>query len=297
MTASGRPAAGALVGLLAGAVAIGFAPIFVRLSEAGPSATAFWRIAFALPVLWVWAKREGAPPVEPPTSSWRGILLAGFFFAGDLALWHWSIRLTSVANATLFANFAVIFVVAFSRIFQRELIPPRFYVALLIALGGTALLVSANVRFGPQTLLGDALGIATAVFYAGYLVTVKKLRASLSTARIMAGSAVVSAPMLALIALLSGEQFAPASTRGWLLVIALALLSHAAGQSLIAYALAHLRASFSSLALLLQPVVAGFAAWALLDERLTAWQLAGGFAVLCGVALARPAEKAVSAER
>jgi len=272
-------------------VAIGFGPIFVRLSEAGPSATAFWRLALAFPALWLWAKWEPSPKGGAPAGQQRWIFLAGFFFAGDLALWHWSIQLTSVANATLFANFAVIFVVAFSRLFQGEVIAPRFYLALLIALGGTVLLVGGNVRLGTQTLLGDALGIGAALFYAGYLLTVKRLRASYSTARIMTGSAAVSAPLLAIVAVASRETLLPVSNSGWLMVLALALLSHAAGQSLIAFALAHVRTSFSSLALLLQPVVAGFAAWVLLAEQLMAWQLAGGFAVLCGVALARPREQ------
>lgn len=38
------------------------------------------------------------------------LIAAGLFFAGDLAVWHWSIMLTSVTNATLLANWAPIFV-------------------------------------------------------------------------------------------------------------------------------------------------------------------------------------------
>ena len=48
---------------------------------------------------------------------------------------------------------------------------------------------------------------------------------------------------------------------GWTILLGLALISHAAGQGLIAYALAHLPATFSSVGLLLQPVVAAFFAW------------------------------------
>ena len=43
----------AFVALLTGAVGIAFAPIFVRLSEVGPGATAFYRLLLALPVLWL----------------------------------------------------------------------------------------------------------------------------------------------------------------------------------------------------------------------------------------------------
>ena len=41
----------ALFALCAGALSIGSSGIFVRLSETGPTATAFWRGAFALPFL------------------------------------------------------------------------------------------------------------------------------------------------------------------------------------------------------------------------------------------------------
>ncbi len=40
--------------LLAGGVCIAFAPIFVRLSDTGPVASAFWRTALAVPFLWIW---------------------------------------------------------------------------------------------------------------------------------------------------------------------------------------------------------------------------------------------------
>ena len=53
----------ALLALFAGALAIGSSGIFVRLSETGPTATAFWRGAFALPLLavWAWLERRREP--------------------------------------------------------------------------------------------------------------------------------------------------------------------------------------------------------------------------------------------
>src|SRR5580692_11514216 len=98
----------ALIALFAGALAIGSSGIFVRLSETGPTATAFWRGALALPLLAVWAaleRRAGAaqPAAVSVARSWREPLFfwAGVFFAGDLALWHASLLLTSVAASTL----------------------------------------------------------------------------------------------------------------------------------------------------------------------------------------------------
>ncbi len=85
----------AFTALVAGAVAIAFAPIFVRLSELGPTATAFYRLALALPLLWLWVGRERRVKREQRRPSSRRdafqLALAGLFFAADLAVWHWSI--------------------------------------------------------------------------------------------------------------------------------------------------------------------------------------------------------------
>jgi len=111
--------------------------------------------------------------------------LAGAFFAGDLAVWHWSIRLTTVANATLFANAAPIFVALAAWGLLGETFGRRVIIGLVVAIVGTALVVGASFG-GHGSVLGDALGLLTAVFYAGYLICVKMLRRSVGTLDIMA---------------------------------------------------------------------------------------------------------------
>jgi drug/metabolite transporter (DMT)-like permease len=69
-------------------------------------------------------------------------------------------------------------------------------------------------------------------------------------------------------------------------VVALALVSHLAGQSLIAFALGYLPASFSSVTLLLQPLLAALLAWVVLKERLTLAQWIGGAVILSGIFVA-----------
>ena len=61
-------AASALTALVAGAVALGFSAIFVRLAAAegiGPFASAFWRVALSLPVLYGWMRLEEARDSRP----------------------------------------------------------------------------------------------------------------------------------------------------------------------------------------------------------------------------------------
>lgn len=300
-TAAGPSAADArqrvaLAALLAGAVAIAFAPIFVRLSELGPSATAFWRVAFAAPALMLWLtveRRRLGPAARRPATSrdWWLLALAGFTFAGDLAVWHWSIRLTSVANSTLFANFAPIFVTPAAFLLFGERIRPAFVLGGLLAIAGAVLLMGNSVSLSVDNILGDALGIVTAAFYAAYMLVVSRLRLVFSTATIMAWSAVVTGILLVPVAVLSGESLVATSLYGWTILLGLALVSHAGGQSLIAYAFAYLPASFSSVALLLQPAVAAVLAWLLFSEALGPLQALGGVVILAGLVIARRASQ------
>lgn len=268
---------------------LGLSPIFVRLADVGPVASAFWRVALAVPFLWAWVlMKEG---VQRPASSSFGVaLLAGVFFAADLAVWHWSIVYTSVANSTLLANFAPIFVTFGGWLLFRQRVSAGFVVAMLTALAGAWLLIGPSVALGGTRLLGDLLGLLTAVFYASYMLSIKRARQGVSTAFLMAVSTSITVAALLPIALLSPQPMLPTSARGWGVLLALALISQVLAQSLIAYAFAHLSAALSSVAVLTQPVVAAVIAWMLFNEALSGPQLVGAMLVLAGIVAARRAE-------
>jgi len=283
----------AVAALLAGAVAIASSALFVKVSEAGPVATGFWRVALALPFLWAWAFVEQRGTLADAFAQNRRLMVAaGLFFAGDLAVWHWSIVLTTVANATLLANLAPIFVtLAAWLLFGRR--PSLLFIAgLAAALAGTATLLGGDFRLGGSAVLGDFLGVVTAMFYAAYQLAVTRLRARVATSSLMAWSGIIMAAALLPVALASGEEILPLTATGWLKLIGLALIAQVAGQSLIAYAMAHLPPTFSSVGLLLQPVMAAVFAWILLGEALGAYEIAGGVVVLAGILIAHQSEVA-----
>lgn len=282
--------------LIAGAVGIAFAPILVRLSEVGPIPTAFYRLALAVPVLMLMARPPGpgwraeAPPV--PRSDWPVFVLSGFFFAADLAAWHWSIKLTSVANATLLANVAPIFVTLASWLIFKEKATGPFFAGLVMSVSGVMALVGGGAAIAAGNFAGDALGLFTAMMYAGYLMSIGVLRRSHSTARIMTVSSAISALMLLPLSLVSGETLFAVTLTGWLVLVALAVICQAGGQNLIAYALRHVPVAFSSVALLVQPVVAAGLAWYLFAEHLGPLQISGAVLVLAGIVVCRRASRA-----
>jgi drug/metabolite transporter (DMT)-like permease len=297
----------ALAALMLGAIGIGSAGIFVRLSETGPIATAFWRGALALPLLGLWAlidARRGKVDGSDTARSRRydvRLLWAGLFFAGDLALWHWSLLETSVAASTLEANLAPIAVTLIAWVVWRERPSRGFLAALACAVAGVTLIMSPELGrqataatsaiprgIAGHRSLGDLLGLATAWFYAGYLIVIARLRASRSAGNVMFWATLVFTVLLLPLALT--ERFLPHSLTGWSYLIGLALVAQFFGQGLIVYALAHLPATFGSVGLYVQPIAAAVYAWLLLGERLTLAQIAGAVVVLGAIALARRAQ-------
>ncbi|AUX77338.1 DMT superfamily inner membrane transporter protein [Sinorhizobium fredii] len=280
----------AMAALLMGGVAIAGSPIFVRLSEVGPMATAFWRVALALiPLLaWSWlAKDTGADRRPERLSDYALLVLPGVFLAIDLGAWHLSLTMTSVANATLLANLAPVFVTLASWALFRSPVSRIFLAGLVTAVAGVVVLKGGPGALGGGDLIGDGIAIVAAMFYAGYILAVGQLRSRFGTNRIMiwstASAAVCTLPM----AVLAEPALLPPTGFGWAILFGLAFVSHAGGQVAITYALAFLAPAFSSLTLLVQPVVAAVLAWVLLSEPVGVMQATGGAIVLIGILIAR----------
>jgi drug/metabolite transporter (DMT)-like permease len=282
----------AFFALLLGGVAIGFAGIFMRLSDVNPIASAFWRMALAAPVLWAWAfaVRRQDMAAGKRTDFTKALALAGIYFAADMGIWHLSLHYTTVANATLLSNFAPIFIALWMWIAYRTRFARIFIVGMVFALVGAVMLVGPNAGGSTNAgdkLLGDGLGLASAVFYAAYQLVIKDARNDYSTARLMAWSTTVTGIALLPFALMSPGHFVPAELAGWLPLIALALVAQIGGQTVIAYAFAHLPANLSSVSLLIQPLTAAIAAWLIFQEAIGPIQMLGGALLLLGIYLSK----------
>lgn len=289
--AAAEPAgqAGAFVALVAGAIAMGISPVFVRLAEVGPFASAFWRVLLALPVLYAWMRIEEARLPAAPRRMTRATLLAGLAFAGDLFFWHLSIVNTTVANATFFATTAPVFVVLMTVVALRRAVAGSVYAGLALCLAGGAALIGQSLDIDPARIRGDVFGIVTAFFFALYFLAVSRAREEGSgAAGVTFRATLVTAAVLAVVALALEDRILPLSLKGAAALVAMALVSHAGGQGLLAVALGRLPTVFSSLVIFLEAVAAAIFGWVLLGEALTPIQAAGGALILAGLWVARP---------
>lgn len=270
---------------------MGISPIFVRNANAdvGPFASAFWRVALSLPILYAWVRIEerGSRAVARRWFS-PATILAGVAFSGDLFFWHLSILKTTVANATFFATSAPIFVVLTAWLILCLRVERLTLVGLGLCLAGGASLIGQSLEVDPARIRGDVYGIVTAFFFGLYFLAVERARDEGGAARVTFALTIVTTLVLLIIALLLDDRILPATPKGVLALVAMAWISHAGGQGLLSVALGRLPAVFSSLVIFLEAIAGAGFGWLILGERVTPIQGLGGALILLGIWVARP---------
>lgn len=268
--------------LLGGAVAIGFAPIGLRLSEFGPQATGFWRFLFALPMIAGVIYANGGKLGRPSMMA----LVAGTFFGLDIAFWHASLVMTSVANATFLVNLgnAAVGLVAWAVLKERP--TNAWFLAMLVALLGAFFLSQGSSMASPGALAGDVLALIAAVMVGLYLFFAKLARRTETAMQVLFWSTAATLAVSAIASGVRNEALTPPDPSWFIWPLALAVVAHVIGQGLIVAGVGRTPAALAGILLLIQPVTGAMIAWPLFQEALTSVQLAGCALVLCGVWLA-----------
>jgi drug/metabolite transporter (DMT)-like permease len=280
-----------ILALLGAALAMSISPSLVRFADVGPLSSAFWRVFLAVPVLWMWMRAEESQPglSKGKSKSWSlPILLTGLFFAGDLLLWHLAIMKTTIANATFFATMAPIWVVIFGWLVLGQRVDRATLLGLLLCMVGGAALIYQSMGLDASHALGDALAIGTGVFFGLYFLAVGAARKDTGAGRVTFEMSLITIAILLVAALVVEGNIMPHSAKGWGVLLALALVSHAGGQGLLSVALGRLPTVFSSLVIFLEAVAAAGFAWVLQDEPVSVLQAIGGAVILGGIWIARP---------
>ncbi|HEX6072344.1 MAG TPA: DMT family transporter [Sphingomicrobium sp.] len=270
--------------LLIGSTALAFGPWLVRLSEVGPVAAGFWRLALALPFLFAIARLTGQPVHWPGGRLALITILAGFFFAADLAAWHAGIHMTKLGNATLFGNTSSLIFAVWGLWLARRRPSLTQAAALCMAVIGSAVLMGSSAELSARNFTGDLLALAAGLLYTGYLIAVQRARGALQPLPLLFISSAFGATMLLPVSLGLGERFVPAD---WTFVVILALSSQVVGQGLIVYAIGALSPLVVGLTLLTQPAISALVGWLVYGETLSPLDWIGAAAIAAALVLVR----------
>ncbi len=281
-----RHAPGAIhwAALFAGNVALALGPWSVRLADSGPVAAGFWRLTIALPLIWLIARRAGEPVFGLPRRTALLVGLGALAFAFDLASWHIGIERTRLGNATLFGNAGSIVLLFWGIVVARTMPARAEWVAIVLALGGAAILMGRSAEISASTLIGDLFCVTAGFLYAIYLLCLQDARKGLGGWALLVRVCLVAAPVLLCVAWLRGEPIWP---RDWTPLVVLAVLSQVVGQGLLVFALRAFPPMIIGLALLMQPAVAVAYGFLAFGEALAALDLVGMAMVGAALAVAR----------
>jgi drug/metabolite transporter (DMT)-like permease len=255
------------------------------LSGATPTTATFFRCLYALPFLWLVARKEDARH-GPRTRRLRAdALLAGVFFGIDLILFHHSIGLLGAGLATVLSNLQVVIVLVVAWLVWGERPTRRQLVGVPLALFGVVLIsgVLGGDVYGADPILGTILGVGVAAAYSAYLLLLRRGRDPRRAAGPITDATLACAVTALVAGTIAGElTLVPTwPSAGWLIVMA--LVAQVLAGLALAVALPRLPAVTTSLILLIQPVLAVVLSIAVLAETPSPSQLVGVGLVLVGV--------------
>lgn len=278
---------------------LSLAAIFIRLSEneLSPNATIFNRFWIGSLTLLMWkasAKARNTTSldlsVEPKPWTIRDLaLFVVLCIVSGLCLltWAWSLTHTSVANSNLLHNLTPIFATLGDWLFWGHYFDGRFLIGLVLAIGGAIAVGVEDLQYSPEHLIGDAVALLSAVFYAGSFLICEQLLKKFQATTILLWNCTFGGLLLLPIVLWSENQIFPSSFLGWFSVIGLGLLCQGIGQGIVTHSLKTFSAGFVSLFLLLGPLMTAIFAWVIFGERISTLNWVAFFVVLAGIYLAK----------
>ena len=249
----------AFLSLVIGAVMISFSGVWVELSHVTPTASAFYRVFFGSIILL-------AATLFRREMIWQGGrhlllgLICGTIFAIDLTLYHYSIIYVGPGLGTILPNFQVFILAVIGIFFFKEKVRVLFLISIPLAFVGLFLIVGVDwEQWGRLDKIGVYFGLAAAVCYAAFLLSLRKLQAdqvSLTFFYVLMMISLVASASLALEIFRTGDTFKIPDMQSFFALGALGLFSQVIGWILITNALPKIQASLSGFILLLQPALA-----------------------------------------
>jgi drug/metabolite transporter (DMT)-like permease len=267
------------IALAIGISALSLSAMFVRWAEAPGPIVGFYRLLISTIFLTPLFLRQ-QKQLDPIDKKYLIFpLFAGIFTAFDFAFWNSSLKFTTAANATLLGNTSALFAL----FIFREKLGGSFWIGLVIALTGAALVMGSDFLRHPTIGIGDLMACTAAVFYASYQLTTQRGRKYIDPFRYIWLVGVSATIAMFFMNILLGNSFSGYSTQTWVIFFVTAIVSQMIGYLAITYALGHLPASVVSPTLIGQPILTTILAIPMLGEIPNTIQWIGGAIALAGI--------------
>lgn len=240
----------------------------IRWARADIEVIGFWRLALAAAAL--------APFAWSVRASWTALgrrerllhLAAGTLFFLHLWTYVYAAQNTLVANAMAAFCTNPLLVGLGAWLAHDERPTPRLAAGYLLAALGVWALLSGSVSLAGGRLAGDLAALASAAFFAGYVLVGRRLRRGLDNRAYACGVYAVTALLFGLTGLARGVEWVGHPPSFWAAVGALGLGVTLGGHALFTYLLDRLDVNLMTTAKLLEPVFGAGTAWLVFGETL-----------------------------
>ncbi|MHC1745367.1 MAG: DMT family transporter [Syntrophobacteraceae bacterium] len=266
--------------VLIGILAISSASVLIRIADAPPLSIAAYRVTLASLILACFRlSPKKTAPLHYTGAALAATGLSGLFLAFHFAAWITSLTMTSIASSVTLVSTTPLFVTLIAWLFLNERFRPRFLAGILLTLVGSGAIAGLDSRLSATAVRGDLLALLGAVMAAGYFVSGRIARESLSLSDYALGSYGTASLTLISLCLLTGQELAGFSGKTYTALFFLALVPQLIGHTTFNWTLKFLSPATVSVLILGEPIGATILGHILLREDIDASK-AMGLAVL-----------------
>ncbi|QAA22110.1 DMT family transporter [Sporolactobacillus terrae] len=271
--------------LIIGVISVSFSAIFIKWSTAPASIIAMYRLLLTVLILVPFGMWRSLTQRKLNKADWFRLFISGVFLALHFLFWMESLKLTSVASSTVILTLQPAFTMVGLLLFYHSKTSKSRVVSLLVAIIGSLIIAWGDIGISGQALLGDLLSFLGAAALAAHLLIGQGLMKKISGQSYSFVVFLVSGLALLIFNLTTGVEIYHYSLKNWSIFILLALVSTVFGHMLFNMCLKYIDATMVSMSAVAEPVIASLLALVLLNEKLIALQLIGGFITLAGIAI------------
>lgn len=282
-TTHNHPPIPPIVPLVVGMIAISFAPILVRYSDADVSVQGLYRMLFTVLLMLPFGRKSLGAVKSVSAKDWLLLVLAGFFLALHFFLWMASLNYTSIASSTIILALEPVCVMIGAYFLFRDRIGKLSLAGMALAFVGTIFVSSGDMALSKEAFQGDLLS-----FFGMLAVVVNMLIAKQLMKRVPSFlySLVVFATAAVCFAAYNVAADIPMTgypPKEWLVFVLLAIVPTVFGHLIFNWLLQYLKPTTVSMTVLAEPVGSSILGMILFSEMVGGPQLAGGALVIAGL--------------
>ncbi len=263
-------------------VAWGLVPLILKQTEMPALSFAAYRLWMGVLVYVAVFAMTGR---RLPWTTLRTCALGGVVFAIDIGCSFLAFQLTSVANATIIGALAPVLIAIGAARWFGERVGRRDLVFIATSFLGVAIVAIGSAGSPTSGAWGDVFAGISVLSWTGYWLFSKRVRSGVGALEYMASVMLVSAMLMTVFAVASGQGLALPRRVDWAWIWLVTLVPGMLGHLMVAWSHRFVEAWLGSLITQTQPIVGSIAAWALLDEQLTTPVIVGGLMVLGSTAV------------